>query len=309
MPDNELEEQKENYKKMEEQLRLLIKTEMQLHRTQAELIKANRSLEEKVEARTAELLKSKKEIEEINKTLEERVEERTKALKESEKKLIQSSKLAAVGQLAAGLAHQINNPIGIILGFAQSIIKKVNEQDPLFLPLKTIEKEALRCSKFIKDLLIYSNYSKIEIEMIDINAAIENILTLIEDEIALKKINIKKKFGTGLSKISMQKNQLQQMIVNLINNAADAMPDGGTILIETMQKDHNAIIEIKDTGKGMSEETKKHLFEPFYTTKDVGKGIGLGLSLCYEIVKKYNGAIEIISEENKGTTIYIKFSK
>lgn len=232
--------------------------------------------------------------------------ENTKKLKESQEKLIQSTKMSAVGQLAGGVAHEINNPMGVILGFSQSIAKGINEEDPLYMPLKSIEREAIRCKKLIGDLLTFSRTGKTELELLDINNTIDETLSLIEAQSKVKNVEVVREYGTGLPQVRVNKSQIQQVIVNLCNNAIDAMPEGGKITISTAQIGSQVEIKVTDTGKGMTEEVKKHLFEPFFTTKEIGKGTGLGLSLCYEIINKHKGTIEVESEAGRGTKFRIR---
>jgi PAS domain S-box-containing protein len=226
--------------------------------------------------------------------------------------LIQSEKMAAVGLLAGGVAHEINNPMSIILGFAQSIAKRIREADPLYLPLKSIEREAERCKKLVNDLLTFSRAGKTKAEIIDINATIDQTLSLIEIQTKVKNIEIIKTYGTGLPQIVANKNQLQQVILNICNNAIDAIdanpiPDSARVITIGARNNETQIeIAISDTGHGMIETVKNHLFEPFFTTKEVGKGTGLGLSLCYEIIRKLDGVIEVESEAGEGSTFIIK---
>ncbi len=227
-------------------------------------------------------------------------------LKAAQAMLLQSEKMAAVGQLAGGVAHEINNPMGVILGFSQSVVKRIKEDDPLYMPLKSVEREAMRCKKLVGDLLTFSRTGKTQFELIDINQTIEETLSLIEGQAKVKNIEIIKAYNKGLPFITANTNQIQQVIVNLCNNAVDAMPDGGKLIIATKKAGEQIEVDIIDTGKGMSEEIKEHIFEPFFTTKEVGRGTGLGLSLCYEIIKKHNGTIEAKSEIDKGTTFTIR---
>ena len=234
-----------------------------------------------------------------------------KKLDEEEKQklqsqLIQSEKMAAIGQLVGGIAHEINNPMGVILGFAQIVAKNIKEENPLYMPLKSIEREAIRCKELIRDLLTFSRIGKTQAELIDINKTINETLSLIESQVKLKESEIIKEFSTALPLISVNKNQIQQIIVNLCNNAIDAISYNGKITIKTKTNDNQIEIYISDTGKGMTEKIKKHIFEPFFTTKEVGKGTGLGLSISYEIIKNHNGTIIVESEPGKGTTFIIK---
>ncbi len=251
-------------------------------------------------------LASEKARTEALKERSQELQEALDKLKETQDQLTQSEKMAAVGQLAGGVAHEINNPMGVILGFAQSLMRRIKEDDPLYLPLKSIEREAVRCRKLVADLLTFSRAEKTKAEKIDINQTIDEILSLTEAGAKIKNIEIIKKYKKNLPFIKANKNQIQQLIINLCNNAIDAMTAGGKITVMTESAENWIVFSVSDTGKGMSEEIKKHIFEPFFTTKEVGKGTGLGLSLCYEIVKKHNGTIEVSSELNKGTIFTIK---
>jgi signal transduction histidine kinase len=225
-----------------------------------------------------------------------------------QKKLLQSEKMAALGQLAGGIAHEINNPIGVILGFTQGLVKRIKEDDLFYTPLRSIEREAVRCKKIVGDLLIFSRKAKTDVELIDINASLDETLSLIEAQGRVKNIEIARDYGKDLPQIKLNKNQMQQVIVNLCNNAIDAMPDGGKITIKTRVFTDNDTMEISvsDTGQGMDKQILQRIFEPFFTTKEVGKGTGLGLSLCYEIIQKHKGTIEVESEIGRGTTFIIK---
>jgi len=240
--------------------------------------------------------------------------------------LMQSDKMAAVGQLAGGIAHEINNPLGVILGFAQIAGRNIKESDALHMPLKSIEREAVRCKKLVSDLLTFSRSYKSAIERISLNTAIDSALVLVKTRARTQNIEIISVFDGNIPEIMANSNQLQQVIINLCNNAIDAIPDGAAsrrVTVKTSSfvaaeqssaEDERALpqqsnfieIFVSDTGTGMSEEVRKHLFEPFFTTKEVGKGTGLGLSLVYEIVKKHKGTIEVESEKDRGTVFKIK---
>ena len=245
-------------------------------------------------------------FEELNISLEKKVEERTAENENITAKLFQSEKMSAVGQLTSGLAHEINNPIGVILGFSQGIIKRVKEDSPLYMPLKSMEREAVRCKNLVNELLLFSSTGKTHSEKIQINALIEETIEFVGARAKDGRVEIEKKYNDNLPELTMNKNQIQQVIVNICNDAFDAMPDGGKLIIATRRVENRVEIEITDSGTGMTEDVKKHIFEPFFTTKEAGKGTGLGLSLCYEIIQKHNGSIEVISELNKGTSFIIK---
>jgi len=218
----------------------------------------------------------------------------------------QTNRLAAIGQLAGGMAHEINNPLSVILGFTQILIRETKDGDPSCTPLKSIEQEARRCSKMVKDLLTFARIEKTFFKLSNINSIIEDALYLIKTRAKTQNIEILVNFSENIPEIALNSNQIQQVIINLCNNAIDAMPQGGKIAITTKKLEKEVEITVSDTGTGISEEVKKHLFEPFFTTKEVGKGAGLGLSLVYEIVKKHNGSIEVESESNKSAAFKIK---
>lgn len=238
------------------------------------------------------------------------LKETNEKLKNTQMQLIQQEKMAAVGQLAGGVSHEINNPLTIILGFAQSIVKRIKDNDPLAMPLKSIEREAIRCKKLVGELLTFSRAAKIPPEIIEINSAIEETLSLVKAQLRVKNIEFVSQFQKDLPRIKVNKNQLQQVIINLCNNAVDSMPNGGKITISTNSINENdknfVMIKVSDTGKGISKDDISKIFEPFFTTKEVGKGTGLGLSLCYEIIQRHKGTIAAESEISKGTTFTIK---
>ncbi len=265
-------------------------------------------LENRVALRTAELEQTHLASLNIMEDLELRrseLQEAYEELKTAQASLIQSEKMAAMGQLAAGIAHEINNPMGVILGFAQFITKNLPQSDLCYKPAKSLEAEAARCRQVIVDLLSFSRTGQVERESVHINELIDQTVSVIGGQAKIKNVIIEKTYDGSLGEIQAHRNQIQQILINLCNNAMDAMAEGGTIYIRTKRTDDFAAIEVQDTGTGMPEEVRKHIFEPFYTTKEAGKGTGLGLALCYEFVKKHNGSIEVKSEVGAGTSITI----
>lgn len=232
-------------------------------------------------------------------------------LKETQAGLIQSEKMAAIGQLAAGVAHEINNPLGVILGFSQSITKRITTGDPLEMPLKSIEREALRAKQLIQDLLTFSRVAPTETEELDINEMIQISLSVVLVQAKIKNTQLVEALAPNLPKIFANKNRIQQVMINLANNAMDAMPNGGTLKISTklstLHEKKYVEIQIQDTGFGIPKEVQPKIFEPFFTTKEVGQGTGLGLSLVFEIIQKYQGYITVYSEPGQGTLFQIYF--
>jgi PAS domain S-box-containing protein len=223
----------------------------------------------------------------------------------------QADKMSAVGQLAAGVAHEINNPLGVILGFSQAVVRRLQPNDPLELPLKSIEKEAIRCRNLVQDLLTFSRASKIDREPVDINRAVEGAFSLVIAQARMTRVNVTKELAAELPRVMGNLNQIQQIIINLCNNALDAMGSvSGQLTVKTEVLSEGALmwvcLKVIDTGPGIPPETVTRIFEPFFTTKAVGKGTGLGLSLVHEIVKKHSGSIGV--ESHPGLTEFcIKF--
>jgi signal transduction histidine kinase len=241
----------------------------------------------------------------FSKELEQRVEERTRELEETQAQLVQSEKLASIGQLAAGVAHEINNPLGVILGFSQVIMKRLPEDDPLRKPLSSIEREGLRCKKIIQGLLDFSRRSPQTLQPVNLNDVVEAACALSEYQISLDNINTIKGYAPNLPKILADANQLQQVFTNLVINAYHAMPQGGTLRIVTRGASDKVQTIISDTGVGIPPENLKSIFDPFFTTKEVGKGTGLGLSISHGIIKSHGGDIKVDSQMGVGTTFIV----
>lgn len=226
-----------------------------------------------------------------------------------EERMNQSSKMAAVGQLAAGVAHELNNPLSVILGFAQLVGQQAKPEDAFYTPLKFIEREAVRCRKLVQDLLTFSRAGKEEKEIVNTKEAVESALSLVIAQSKVKEVEFVKEMDPDLPKIYSNWNQLQQVIINLCNNAVDAMPAGGTLTVtahKVNRKGKDCVeIQVRDTGEGIPQEIQSRIFEPFFTTKEVGKGTGLGLSLVYEIVQKNGGSVTFNSRPGSGTTFYV----
>jgi len=238
--------------------------------------------------------------------LEHKVEERTQELQAAQERLLQSEKLASIGQLAAGVAHEINNPMGVILGFAQGIVKTLPEDDPLRKPLTTIEKESLRCKRIVQNLLDFARYSEPTPQLTHINELIDTSCDLVKHQISLQNVRLVKGYDLALPAIMADPNQLQQVFINIMLNAYQAMPDGGTLHITTKMVGSELQVIFADTGTGIPPENVQNIFDPFFTTKEVGEGTGLGLSVSYGIIKAHGGDIEVESQVGKGTTFVIK---
>ena len=272
------------------------------------LSKARQEIQNKTEALQCMF----KEISLLNVTLEKKVEDRTRELRDKQHQLLQASKLAAIGQLGAGVAHELNNPIAGILGYSQLMLEIISRKD-----LKTedvyvfkkylqhIEDGSLRCKEIIQNLLQFARKSSDEFISLDVNTVIESTLSLIEGQLLMNKIEVIKILTQGVGCVMGNPVQLQQVFTNTIVNALQAMPEGGKLYISTRKEKGNVVVEFKDTGCGIPEENKDRIFEPFFTTKMNWKGTGLGLSICYDIIKKHSGNIVVDSEVGKGADFQI----
>ncbi|MBI5254034.1 MAG: HAMP domain-containing protein [Euryarchaeota archaeon] len=224
-------------------------------------------------------------------------------LDEAQKKLVQSEKLASLGQMAAGIAHEMNNPLANISLNAQMLLRGAKEGDPGIHRLKVIEENVDATARIVRDLLDFSRETKLRVAPVDVNAAILKALGSVEQQLA--GIEVVKNFG-DLSEISADFAQLRQVFTNIITNACQAMPGGGRLTVTTRATKDNVEIKFTDTGAGIPKENLGKIFDPFFTTREVGKGTGLGLSISYGIIQKHRGKIEVESEVGKGSTFTIK---
>jgi PAS domain S-box-containing protein len=224
-------------------------------------------------------------------------------MKKMEEQIMQSEKLASIGRLAAGIAHEIGNPLTSIFSFIQ-ILREVEEDEFKKESLQTIYFHINRISEILKQLSGFTKMPAVESRECRINETIETSINLIQYDKRAKNIFIKKELLPSLlPDIVMDCNQLSQVFVNLILNAIDAMPDGGTLTVRSLIKGDDIVIQFEDNGTGIPKEDLTRIFDPFYTTKE--KGTGLGLAVSYNIIKKLNGTLTVESEEGKGTIFTI----
>jgi two-component system NtrC family sensor kinase len=223
--------------------------------------------------------------------------------------------MISLGRLAASVAHEINNPLAGVLNYVRLMIKILNrgslgeehiEKFQRYVTL--VENEVSRCSKIISNLLAFSRKSKLEFREVDINELLRKCIMLSQHKLSLQNIQVKTDLGPEVPMVWGDFNQIQQCIINLIFNAIDAMPEGGTLTMESSLKVKEGAVEIrvKDTGSGIATEDLPHIFDPFFTTKQEGKGLGLGLPMVYSIIDRHKGTISVNSEIKKGTTFTVK---
>ena len=257
---------------------------------------------------TADLKTANEKLVEWGKTLEKKVEERTKELAEMQAHLFEAEKLASLGKLAAGVAHEINNPLGSILIYSHLLLEDADKKSPHYENLKKVVKETSRCKDIVKSLLEFARPKEPEMSLININEIVETSLSIMERQVLFQNIRLKKMYASPLPKIVADSAQLQQVFINIILNAAEAMNGNGVLTLSSSLSKEGSYIEVKfsDTGPGIKEEDKKRLFEPFFSTKEVGKGTGLGLAISYSIIQKHQGTIEVKSEAGKGSTFTVK---
>jgi two-component system NtrC family sensor kinase len=223
--------------------------------------------------------------------------------------LFQSAKLSAIGELAAGVAHEIRNPLTTIIGDTQLLMADMEPGQPEYESLKAIERSGQRASKVIGNLLSFSRQEEYELASIDINESINDALSLIVYQIERSNVSIIKDLAVELPLVSASLHHLEEVWINLVLNARDSIPDrrNGEIRIASRLDGSGKAVQVlvSDNGCGIPEANRDRLFEPFFTTKDVDEGTGLGLYISYNIIERHNGLIEIDSEEGKGTTVAV----
>jgi two-component system NtrC family sensor kinase len=230
-----------------------------------------------------------------------------------EEQLYQTEKLASLGTLSAGVAHEINNPLGVILGFTEILLDRIPPDSKEHEILKTIERQGLNAKKIVEKLMTYARRRSEYEEFTEINNDISNVLLLVQNSLLTHKIALEPRLARDLPRVRGDSGELQQVYFNLVNNAVAAMPDGGKLMIITRVNPYSHLVEaiFADTGAGIPKEIADRIFDPFFTTKKVGKGTGLGLSVSYAIVNKYGGNIRFETRLQEaggaqhGTTFFV----
>jgi len=231
-----------------------------------------------------------------------------KKLEKTQKQLAQSEKMASMGQLAAGIAHEINNPLTGILFNANMILESKDKDNQYIEELESMVEDVNRCKDIVKDLLVYSRQTNPSKKLIDLNTIVDHSLSLIHDQKLFGNIIIEKNLCESIILIKTDQNQLYQVIINLVINAGDAIGGNGTISLRTYfdKASQKAYLEISDTGCGIPEKNLQNIFDPFFTTKELGKNTGLGLSTVYGIIQENEGHISVKVTNSKGTTFLIE---
>ncbi len=253
---------------------------------------------------TDNLVAAQRSLENWGRELEKKVKEATEEVKRMERQLSQSDKLASLGKLAAGVAHEINNPLTGVLTNASLMLEELKDGDPEKEDLETIVRETMRCRQIVRGLLDFARQRTPERTLINVNQLIESTLQLLQNQILLQNIKVREQLDENLPEIWVDADQIQQVLVNIALNAIEAMPKGGQLTIKSDPlTDGKISIAITDTGVGIKMENMKNLFDPFFTTKS--SGTGLGLAISYGIVQQHGGQIKVHSRVHKGSTFTV----
>ena len=238
------------------------------------------------------------------------IRERDTKIKEfAQAKMAEAERLAMIGQLAAGVAHEINNPLTGIILYCDIVLKSMPEDDVKRKSLEKIYHEAMRCKSIVKGLLDFARHKKPETKEASVNQTLETTLSLVKNQPLFHNIHLKNDLDQSLPLIKIDAGQIQQVFMNIIMNAVEAMDGKGDLSIKSQLSEDEKYIEISftDTGPGIKSEHLKRIFEPFFTTKDASHGgVGIGLAISYRIIRNHNGRVDVTSEMRKGTTFTIK---
>ncbi|MBI4525546.1 MAG: MASE1 domain-containing protein [Deltaproteobacteria bacterium] len=252
-----------------------------------------------------ERLRAEEALRESERKLREQAEE-------LERQLIASGRLVSLGEITASMAHEFNNPLGIILGFTQEMLSEIESSNPNYRWLKIIEEESKRCRKIIRDLLDYARPLGGEPRLTDLEELVDKTADLIQNRLYQQNVNLVKEIPSDLPQIHADPQQLEQVFINLFLNALDAMAQGGTLTVKAAATSESqdggkreATITVADTGMGIDIEDMRQIFRPFFTSKK-GRGLGLGLSVCERIIKNHRGTIEVESRPGQGATFTIR---
>lgn len=247
-------------------------------------------------------------------TLEQRVERKTRELKRAHEHALHTEKMASIGKMAAVLAHEINNPLSGILTYAKLLHKWIDHENgslsrrqDICDSLDLIASESRRCGDLVKNLLAFSRATPMNLQPTDLNRVMEQSLRLVQHQLDLAAVQVQTQFDPDLPMVQCDGAQIEQVLLALMMNAIDAMPQGGNLWLTTkvVQESNQVQIVVRDDGSGIAPEILPQIFEPFLTTKETGHGVGLGLAISHSILERHNGKIEVQSELGRGTTFTV----
>jgi two-component system NtrC family sensor kinase len=256
---------------------------------------------ERLQTRTAEAERLYGEAVDRNRQLAEMYER----LQLAQMQLIQSEKLAAVGQLTAGIVHDVKNPLAVIKGMAEELLEDSNGRPDVHEAVQVIRDNATRANSIVTDLLKFARQSTPELVRRDLRETLEGALRLTGYLLRKGSIRLEQKLPARPVNVTYDAQQIEQVLINLIQNAVQAMPQGGTLHIQLASRHGGAEVRLRDSGTGIPAEVLPRIFDPFFTTKVEGQGTGMGLSVSYGIVSRHGGRIDVESQVNKGTTFTI----
>jgi signal transduction histidine kinase/CheY-like chemotaxis protein len=240
-----------------------------------------------------------------NSRLYEGVKQQMAELKQTQAQLVQSAKLAAIGELAANIAHEINNPLTTVLGFASFIAERLTPDDPMREELTLIQDEASRARDIVRDLLQFSRQRDFMPETVNLNQVLEQVIGMLRRQGAFGAVTVNEQYAAELPCVEVDVSRIKQVFLNIINNAVYVMAEGGTLTVRTIAGSRGVRVDFEDTGPGIAPEHRDRIFDPFFTTKPEVSGTGLGLSVSLGIVQSHGGTIEVASEVGQGTTFTV----
>ena len=267
-----------------------------------DLARAFDTMTERLQARTAEAERLYTEAIERNRQLSEMFER----LQAAQRQLVQSEKLAAVGQLAAGIVHDVKNPLGVIKGLAEELLEDPLEGAGALEAYRQIRDNATRANSIVTDLLVFARQSATAMSRRDLRETIEGSLRLTDYLLRKGKVRVEKALPSSATYATYDPQQIQQVLINLIQNAVQAMPDGGELRVSMTVDGSTAVIAMQDTGIGIDPQVMPRIFDPFFTTKPEGQGTGMGLAVSYGILTRHGGSIEATSQPGQGTTFTLR---